>query len=401
MIERLNLYKSQFGYIEPMGPIDESSNACKMYKDFVVPPLPPAYAHLNLPSHWLLHMHCKKSEKRSHKKSGDPVMSFKDLAVAIADAYKKMDDKTKAWLDKLCSKLHAYNKGMRDDLAAFFAENGLEEAEDEDDAVGEKTGEDSRHSIPRNDRISSQISEDLLANERKRILLNLQAARLSLEMKELQELTSITNRIGVINRHGLSPYHGRSQSELSSLLAMQGGHRSLLPLPSSRARPQPNLSQMPEAGPQSLLYTKAPQKRNCDSRDNGTDSNKKGKANPQSTSCNITPQLDEEKVVRAASLDGLPRDSLASVFTSRLPFNRAHAASSLLGSTGGAAEIMNHQLMLGYQLGLRAAAQARAPPARLAAVSDPLPRLTNDEIAARLYALEREARSRESRGDKE
>ena len=298
MIERLNLYKSQFGYIEPMGPIDESSDACKMYKDFVVPPLPPAYAHLNLPSHWLLHMHCKKSEKRSHKKSGDPVMSFKDLAVAIADAYKKMDDKTKAWLDELCSKLHAYNKGMRDDLAAFFAENGLEEAEDEDDAVGEKTGEDSRHSIPRNDLISSQISEDLLANERKRILLKLQAARLSLEMKELQELhrsTSITNRIGVINRHGLSPYHGHSQYELSSLLAMQGGHRSLLPLPSSRDRPQPNLSQMPEAGPQSLLYTKAPQKRNRDSRDNGTNSNKKERRILKSLRATLRPNLMKKK----------------------------------------------------------------------------------------------------------
>eukprot|EP00956_Cyclotella_meneghiniana_P018495 scaffold30840_cov36-Cyclotella_meneghiniana.AAC.4 len=35
MIERLNMFKSQFGYDEPMDPIDESSDAWKMYKDFV------------------------------------------------------------------------------------------------------------------------------------------------------------------------------------------------------------------------------------------------------------------------------------------------------------------------------------------------------------------------------
>lgn len=393
MIERLNMFKSQFGYDEPMDPIDESSYAWKMYKDFVVPPLPPAYAHLNLPPHWLLHMFCKKNKKRSHKKSEDAVMSFKDLAMKIADGYKKVDDETKAWLDELCSKLLAYNKAMRDDLAAFLAENGGgEAAADEDDAADEEAEEDSRQSSPRNVILPSQISQDLLANERKRYLLQLHAAKLSLEMQELQK-----RRTEVIDRYGLSPHHGPS---LASHLTMQGGHRrSMLPLPASGAWIQPNPSQMPEAG--SLLNAEASRKRNQDRHDEGTNSNRK--------KSKITTLLDEEKVVRAASLDGLTRDSLGSAFNPRLPFNQALA----LGSETGPANVANqhNHLMLGYQLGLRAAAQAQARAAAQARVRAlhadmqrlPIaaPRLTNDEIAARLDELEREAMSRKSGSNQE
>lgn len=193
MVERLRLLQAQ-GTVETIEPPDKSSNAYKMYKDFVVPPLPPAYEHLNLPPHWLIHMFVKKEKKRSHKKSTEELMPFQKLAQAIADAYKLIDQPTKAWLDEVSSKLLAYNKLMRDELAKHINEQENNEERQKSLAspvavsYAQESARETRSNVGINDPppfpnsvISTPISGAAIY-ERMRYLQNLHAADMSLEV---------------------------------------------------------------------------------------------------------------------------------------------------------------------------------------------------------------------------
>jgi rRNA maturation endonuclease Nob1 len=87
--------------------------AYKMYKDFYVPPLPPAYEHLKLPSSWFIH----SIEKSKHKlRAGLPSISIQELAAE----YKKIDSTTKAWLEEMSNRLHTYNREMCDILWRYI-----------------------------------------------------------------------------------------------------------------------------------------------------------------------------------------------------------------------------------------------------------------------------------------
>jgi hypothetical protein len=93
--------------------VDESSMAYKMFKDFYIPPLPPAYEHLKLPSSWFIH----SIEKSKHKlRAGLPSISIQELAAE----YKKIDSTTKAWLEEMSNRLHTYNREMCDILWRYI-----------------------------------------------------------------------------------------------------------------------------------------------------------------------------------------------------------------------------------------------------------------------------------------
>lgn len=162
MVERFSLMKAH-GTMETINPPDERSNVYKMYKDFVVPPLPPAYAHLELPSYWIMHMHTKKQSKRSHKKGkgGCDFMSFQELAKAVADGYKAIDSTTKAWLDELSDGLIQHNKAMREDLEIYLREHGESFDGDEEESVAAGKAKSSASKAKRKDGEPEDVPEDI------------------------------------------------------------------------------------------------------------------------------------------------------------------------------------------------------------------------------------------------
>jgi hypothetical protein len=138
IMHRLCLLHAQ-GVKDPMK-LDTTSTAYKLYKDFTTPPLPPAFEHLNLPSHWLIHMFAS-STKRTHKKAfGNVSMSFKQLARDTAEAYKKIDSTTKTWLDEISKKLFLHNRAQQNALWRFIKkQREAEELEEERAKAKEET----------------------------------------------------------------------------------------------------------------------------------------------------------------------------------------------------------------------------------------------------------------------
>lgn len=443
MVERLRLLDAQ-GIPETIEPIDESSNAYKMYKDFVVPDLPPAYAHLNLPPHWLIYMFCKREKKRSHKKSHESLMTFKELAKAIADAYKTMDADTKTWLDDVSGKLLTHNKEMREVLGAYLTKRGIKEPEPEKKvkAANGSVQAKSQDSIPSekktvdllsaaaSSRGSPIVSGADLDPQRRYHLLKLQAAKLSLEMQELQN--SMISPAGLrredfmmmypnsgraaIDQYGLSPYvnHLISPQEAASWLSMHG-RAGLMP-PLGRTRPEQNHRETSAAQSRSLLHEESSQKRK--SSDDGEAKRDEKRAKPEFQKTSNEKGSDarsqsnsplEQARARVASIGGtgffppssghpaFSRDALASAFHSPYPSAFQHGRAGALASLGpsgahyGAGGLggtsRSEQLMLGYQLGLQAAAKAQAR------VDTSSHHLSNEEMAARLELMGREGLS--------
>lgn len=403
MVERLRLLQAQ-GTVETIESVDKSSNAYKMYKDFVVPPLPPAYEHLNLPPHWLIYMVVKKEKKRSHKKSTEELMPFQKLAQAIADAYKAIDQPTKAWLDEVSSKLLAYNKAMRDELATHLNEQSNERRSKESPASHFADG--NTQGINRNSRLSigeneppsfphSFISSSTCRaamDEQIKYLQNFNAADMSLKLAlRFGRLPGISNMysgdVGVLNEdYGISP---RGTTSLLS------GDHSLL----SRVGSLP----LPFHPAQVLLRNEIPTKRQRDeeghtdtSRGRGT---KRIKTETYATDRNGIPASATSRDFHYQSVIGgtvIPHDSFrVSVFDIPLP-------CSITGATRGLVSLgaprssyppgvfqaiypesqrgRHEHLKLGYQLGLRAAARVDA---------SCLSHFPDNEISARLQALRR------------
>lgn len=411
-------------------------------------------------------MYLKKEKKRSHKKTTGLHMSFKELAQAIADAYKMIDQETRAWLDETAAKLLAWNKVMREDLAEYLKKHGKEEGDetDEDEEADEKQAavagaaakrktKDSGPSDDHNDPLNAslfggRLSQDRLsAEEQRRYFLKLQAAKLSLQMQELQNLGGISpaalrpdlsmypgsypgSSRGV---SGLSPFMNHmmlSPHESASLLAMRGGASFISP-PLGRTMPVRSPTHMSDPENQSLLHREAtsPKRKQGEEGDDAhgikhdekrskTESQMKDRkemnARARSHSSSPPSQRDRDgprsQRDRDASMggmyssvtgrSGLSHDPWASAFSPH--YSSLHAAhvpglaslgpaGSLLSSAGRLPEAaINHeQLLLGYQLGLKAAAAASGSLAQ----SQPR-RMSNEEIAERLYLDRHEAAGR-------
>ncbi|KAL3781663.1 hypothetical protein ACHAWO_001603 [Cyclotella atomus] len=443
MIERLRLLDSQ-GVVETIEPIDESSHCYKMYKDFVVPDLPPAYAHLNLPPHWLMFMFVKKEKRRSHKKSNQPLISFKDLAKAIADGYKAIDEDTKAWLDELSGKLLDHNKKARDLLEAYLIEKGIKPEPEHQKIKKVKAAggpaqakspqdvdpEDKDELSAASSRASPPSSRVGLDERRRYHLLKLQAAKLALEMQELQNsmvspaglrredlmMMYPNSGRGAMDQYGISPFVNQlsypssliSPAERASWLTM-AGRVGLMPPLGIRTRHERNQLEAPGARSQSLLLEEGPPKRKSSNEGEAKRDEKRAKTKSHKTSNendgNARRQSDsplEQAQARAASTgnDGfsppssghtaLPRDVLTSAF--HAPFPGGGLAS--LGPAGFGGASGSDQLMLGYQLGLQAAAKAHQASASSRNMS-------HEEMAARLELMGRQGlSSNNSRSDR-
>lgn len=403
MIERLRLLAEK-GVKETMEHPDESSNAYKMYKNFVVPPLPPAYSHLELPSYWLIYMFIKKNKKRSHKKNSEvTLISFTDLAQAIATAYKNVDDATKAWLSDTCNQLLAYNKKMRDTLADYLSERGIEEVVEDKKKKGAGKSSDRIDLLSASGRTSpgnSLASSD----ERRRYLLKLQAAKLSLEMQEMQNALASpalphnefmrlypgASGAGTIDRYGLSPYmnHVISPREAASILAMTNGRGSMLP--PFHMRQGWNSRDIEDARSQSLLRIQGSAKRK--STDEASEENSKRDDKQAKTESQEKAPSEAQAKARSQSKSPLEARaaSLGEMYSAfHAPFSSSMSRAGLagfghLGSLhAGGFSSNNDQLMLGYQLGLQAAAKAQSE-----ASNNSSRRISHEEMAARLQAMD-------------
>lgn len=348
-------------------------------------------------------------------------MSFRELAQAIATSYKNIDDVTKAWLDDTSAKLLAHNKEMRTRLSDYMAARGIKEPEEEKKEVKKNAGSSDapKDPLPASGRASPGLSYAEM-DERRKYLLKLQAAKLSLEMQELQNAISPAgmrhdnfmmmypgaSRAGAIDRYGLSPYvnHLVTPREPSSILAMaNGGVGSLLP--PFYMRPGQKVRDV-DARSQSLLRREDSPKRKAgneateeeakrDEKRTKIESQEKPSQKAKARSQSNSPL--EEARDRAASLGGmyppssvLSRDGLASAF--HTPYSSMQRARAGLSSYGAGGSMMGagfggapngDQLMLGYQLGLQAAAKAQAESSR-----SPSRRMSHEEMAMRLQAMD-------------
>ena len=377
------------GCDEPIDEIDKSSNAWKMYKDFVVPPLPQAYAHLNLPTHWLIYMFVKKDKPRSHKKQTQGFMNFNDLAKAIGDSYKEIDDDTKAWLDEVSTKLMAYNKQMRADLAEFLRAHGrLDEAEERmfagfvgRSAPAVEASENSESSnIPQDSLPVSDSPNGIFEKIRRRQrLLSLESARLSHQMQQLQtmrrqnEMMMIHgSRRETVDRYGLSPFASQflSPYQVASHLALGGlmGSRSL---PFTSRMPRQNLRErLSNTETQSLLCAESSPKRKNEEDDNAQ-RKKRSKTETQV-------KAKDETRARAASLEEIAsfiRPPLTSHRTqaSSGPTSLASSHPALLAAKKCSGTSNYDRLMLDFRLRMNAPSG-----------------MTANEIASRLNDMDRQ-----------
>ena len=108
-------------------------------------------------------MHTKKQSKRSHKKGkgGCDFMSFQELAKAVADGYKAIDSTTKAWLDELSDGLIQHNKAMREDLEIYLREHGESFDGDEEESVAAGKAKRSASKAKRKDGEPEDVPEDI------------------------------------------------------------------------------------------------------------------------------------------------------------------------------------------------------------------------------------------------
>ncbi|KAL7533542.1 hypothetical protein ACHAWF_004533 [Thalassiosira exigua] len=92
------------------------------YERLNLPPLPPRFAHLDVPEGWCL-PGPRRKEKRPHRKTHG-VASFKDMAKDIGKSWKEIDEATKGWcaaVEKILKRRHDELK-RRDAAAKLAAE---------------------------------------------------------------------------------------------------------------------------------------------------------------------------------------------------------------------------------------------------------------------------------------
>ena len=95
--------------------LDTSTMAYKMYHSLDLPPIPPRYHDLNLPSHWLIDIAHNQKKRRVHRKSHG-LIPFKELARMIADNHKSVDYETRAWCQDVAYKIMSHNKAMQQEF---------------------------------------------------------------------------------------------------------------------------------------------------------------------------------------------------------------------------------------------------------------------------------------------
>ena len=424
MIERLRLLEAQ-GTVETMEPPDETSNAYKMYKDFVVPPLPPAYAHLDLPSYWIIHMFAKKQKKRSHKKSSDELMPFQQLAQAIANSYKAIDSTTKAWLDELSGKLLDYNKAMREDLGKYLKEHGHSEEEEKKKKAAAKASakaedQERKPSALPSPHPSSHITPAVsraAVEERIRYIQCLHAAELSLEVQALRNRASSGPSPGLQRRDmysslgpGFNERYADSPRGISSLYpgfgnpALYGSMGQWPPVAPSQSLPRrdnlsPGTQMAVETQYQSLLHSQSPKRPGEEAPASSRDTKRTRTSSLEADQNELRARFSVESGRAGMLRDSMMTSSIALPFptASRAPGGLA-SLRGVLGSypprrssfESGAGSRRPEsraerpdELMLGYQLGLQAAARAQG-----GGSTSRFHGFTDSDVSARLQALQ-------------
>ncbi|KAL3802814.1 hypothetical protein HJC23_007591 [Cyclotella cryptica] len=317
-----------------------------------------------------------------------------------------IDQTTKAWLDEVSSKLLAYNKVMRDELAKHLNEQQKEEKRKKSHAspvavanangsAGDRRldiGENESPTLP-NSFISASISREAI-DERIRYLENLHATDMSLKLALRSGRVPVSSDMYPGDGGGIHEVYGVSPRGITSLYpadhSLFSRMGSLLP---------------PLHPAQFMLRNEHCVKRQRDEEvhaesTSGRDT-KRIKTEIYANNCNGIPArtaskaFDDPSIIRGT---GMPRDSFR-MPSLDLPFPcaRNSRATSGLVSLGGPISLYpagvfesvtgcpeshsesHDHLMLGYQLGLRAAARGDS--------FSHLSRFPENDISARLQAL--------------
>lgn len=126
--------------------LDKTTMAYKMYHSLDLPPIPPRYHDLNLPSHWLIDLANNQKKRRVHRKSHG-LIPFKELARMIADNHKSVDYETRAWCQDVAAKITSHNKAMLQEFTK--AQKKIKKAADTPKDKADKAREVTQDTGPR------------------------------------------------------------------------------------------------------------------------------------------------------------------------------------------------------------------------------------------------------------
>ena len=324
--------------------VDESSMAYKLYKDFVVPPFPPAFEHLNLPPYWIICIFEKSMKKRSNrwKSAGRVRLSFQELARDTASAYRRLDPTTKAWLDNVAGKLLSYNKAMCDTLWRYIKNKKAEE----------KAMEEETKKISLLRAAESAIGRDVLHNFMPAVSHGTLPLSYGAPNDIMREYLQRIQLQASMPHLGMSSYYPDKFIRLGELLTPAAQYRSSL---ASREEPPSLKRKQNEKGETSGAASIAEAKR--------------ARTDSQS-SAPFTEMLARDMFVRQIQNTALYNSTMAPQWPVEANDNRmSWMASNNAASLGVGllpsrelkeSALRGDQIMLGYRLGLNAAARANA-----------------------------------------